>query len=152
MYILYTIVARTIRSFIQRCRCPWYSVVAASHTVLSLFIIQRCRSFPYFRCFHWWTQKDVWKSNLLSSVCASNTDTRKHLLPFPFPTPRTKHTMSHSCSTETVLFQSLVAYVSAKEEQFNRWPTRVPTALRNEAFFRTVIFAPWSKYQRSVIV
>ena len=37
--------------------------------------------------------------------------------------------MSHNCLNETVLFQSIVAYVSAKQ-QFIQWPTRVRTALR----------------------
>ena len=47
----------------------------------------------------------------------------------PVSNDEIKYTMSHRCLNETVLFQSIVAYVSAKQ-QFVLWPTRVPTALR----------------------
>ena len=47
----------------------------------------------------------------------------------PVSNDEIKYTMSHNCLNETVLFQSIVAYVSAKQ-QFVLWPTRVLTNLR----------------------
>ena len=160
---MYIFVERTIGSYsvfasshtalsqvlIQRCRFLSHSVVVVSHTALSLFLIQRCAVhhtalslFPVFSLFSSMNPEScLEEQNLLNSVCASNTDTWKHFLSFPFPTMKFS-TRWASCLNETAVFQSLVAYVSAE----GRDQLVCPLSSGNAAFICTMI------YQRPVIV
>ena len=113
----------------QRCRCFSYSVVAVSQSVIVAVYRTALWPFPVFLLFlsnpetcleeqsdEFSLRIDYWDKYVKASVTV------------PVFKDEMKYTMSNNCLNETVLFQSLVTYISAKE-QFVLWPC-IPTALR----------------------
>ena len=111
----------------QRCRCFSYSIVAVSQSIVVAVYRTALWPFPVFLLFpsnpetcleeqssEFGLHIDYWDKYVKASVTVSVFNDEM------------KYTMSHNCLDETVLFQSSVAYISAKVVL---WPC-IPTALR----------------------